>query len=184
MGSKKWEVGGQKSKHEALSLNGQKWEIRSSNFVKSEVWSLKYEVWSLKSEVWSLKSEVGSRKSEVGRPSSAFVVQVFIDDRSTIFCLTPVSAMVSIKISRRKFPRPRPGTSALLVLLRLTAVKLGGSLWFYNLGILGLTRKIRKCDGWHKVRNGTEYGRKYSHIFLTLPSPHPLPSFLPCLYTA
>ena len=67
----KWEVGGQKSKHEALSLNGQKWEMRSSNFVKPEVWSLEYEVWSLKSEVWSLKSEVG-------RPSSAFLVQVFI----------------------------------------------------------------------------------------------------------
>ena len=37
MGSKKWEVGGQKSNHAALSLNGQKSEIRSSNFVKSEV---------------------------------------------------------------------------------------------------------------------------------------------------
>ena len=35
--SKKWEVGGQKSNHAALSLNGQKSEIRSSNFVKSEV---------------------------------------------------------------------------------------------------------------------------------------------------
>ena len=158
--------------------------MRNPEFELCQVLSLKFEVWSLKSEVWSLKSEVGSRKSEVGRPSSAFVVQVFIDDRSTIFCLTPVSAMVSIQILRRKFPRPRPGTSALLVLLRLTAFKLGGSLWFYNLGILRLTRKIRKCDGWHKVRNGAEYGRKYSHIFLTLPSPHPLSSFLPCLYTA
>ena len=158
--------------------------MRNPEFELCQVWSLKFEVWSMKYEVWSLKSEVGSRKSEVGRPSSAFVVQVFIDDRSTIFCLTPVSATVSIKISRRKFPRPRPGKSALLVFLRLTAVKLGGSLWFYNLGILGLTRKIRKCNGWHKVRNGTEYGRKYSHIFLTLPSPHPLSSFLPCLYTA
>ena len=59
VGSKKWEVGGQKSNHAALSLNGQKSEIRISNFVKSEVWSLKYEVLSL--------------KSEVGRPSSAFV---------------------------------------------------------------------------------------------------------------
>ena len=37
VGSKKWEVGGQKSNHAALSLNGQKSEIRSSNFVKSEV---------------------------------------------------------------------------------------------------------------------------------------------------
>ena len=37
LGSKKWEVGGQKSNHAALSLNGQKSEIRSSNFVKSEV---------------------------------------------------------------------------------------------------------------------------------------------------
>ena len=101
------------------------------------------------------------------------------DDRSN-FCLTPVSAMVSMKISRGKFPLPRPGTNALLALLRLTAVKLGGSLLFYNLGILGLTRKSRKCDAWHKVRNETEYGRKYSHIFLTLPSPHPLSSFLPC----
>ena len=54
MGSKKWEVGGQKSNHAALSLNGQKSEIRSSNFVKSEVWSL---------------------KSEVGRPSGAFVLK-------------------------------------------------------------------------------------------------------------
>ena len=32
VGSKKWEVGGQKSNHAALSLNGQKSEIRSSNF--------------------------------------------------------------------------------------------------------------------------------------------------------
>ena len=58
VGSKKWEVGGQKSNHAALSLNGQKSEIQSSNFVKSEVWSLKYEVLSL------VKSEVGSQKSE------------------------------------------------------------------------------------------------------------------------
>ena len=35
--SGKWEVGGQKSNHAAFSLNGQKSEIRSSNFVKSEV---------------------------------------------------------------------------------------------------------------------------------------------------
>ena len=37
--SGKWEVGGQKSNHAALSLNGQKSEIRSSNFssLKSEV---------------------------------------------------------------------------------------------------------------------------------------------------
>ena len=41
VGSKKWEVGGQKSNHAAFSLNGQKSEIRSSNFVKSEVWSMK-----------------------------------------------------------------------------------------------------------------------------------------------
>ena len=50
MGSKKWEVGGQKSNHTALSLNGKKSEIWSSNFVKSEVWSLKYEVLRLKQE--------------------------------------------------------------------------------------------------------------------------------------
>ena len=37
VGSKKWEVGGQKSNHAAFSLNGQKSEIRSSNFDKSEV---------------------------------------------------------------------------------------------------------------------------------------------------
>ena len=60
-----WELGGQKSNQAALSLNGQKSEIRSSNFVKSEVWSLKYEVFSLKSEVGSRKLEVGSLKSEV-----------------------------------------------------------------------------------------------------------------------
>ena len=35
--SGKCEVGGQKSNHAAFSLNGQKSEIRSSNFVKSEV---------------------------------------------------------------------------------------------------------------------------------------------------
>ena len=63
MGSKKWEVGGQKSNHAALSLNGQKSEIRSSNFVKSEVWSLKYEVLSRKSEVGSQKSEDPPRLS-------------------------------------------------------------------------------------------------------------------------
>ena len=50
----------------ALSVNGQKSEIQSSNFVKSEVWSLKYEVGSRKPEVGSRKSEAGSRKSEVG----------------------------------------------------------------------------------------------------------------------
>ena len=77
--SGKWQV--RRSSHSALSLSGQKSEIRSAHFVKFEVWSLKYEVLSLKSEVWSRKSEVGSRKSEVGsrksevgRPSSAFVV--------------------------------------------------------------------------------------------------------------
>ena len=37
VGSGKWEVGGQKSNYAALSLNGKKSEIRSSNFVKSEV---------------------------------------------------------------------------------------------------------------------------------------------------
>ena len=37
VGSEKWEVGGQKSNHAALSLNGQKSEIRSSNFFKTEV---------------------------------------------------------------------------------------------------------------------------------------------------
>ena len=52
MGSKKWEVGGQKSNQAALSLNDQKSEIRSSNFVKFEV--------------WSLKTEVGSRKTLLG----------------------------------------------------------------------------------------------------------------------
>ena len=36
VGSKKWEVGGPKSYHAALSLNGNTSEIRSSNFVKSE----------------------------------------------------------------------------------------------------------------------------------------------------
>ena len=51
MGSRKWEVGGQKSNHAALSLNGQKSEIRSSNFVKSEVLSVNYKVLSLKSDV-------------------------------------------------------------------------------------------------------------------------------------
>ena len=63
VGSRKWEV--RRSSHSALSLSGQKSEIRSAHFVKFEVWSLKYEVLSLKSEVWSLKPEVGSRKSEV-----------------------------------------------------------------------------------------------------------------------
>ena len=33
----KWEVGSPKFKHAALSLNGQKSEIWSSNFVKSEL---------------------------------------------------------------------------------------------------------------------------------------------------
>ena len=61
--SKKWEVGGQKSNHAALSLNGQKSEIRSSNFDKSEVWSLKNEVLSPKCEVWSRKSEDPPRLS-------------------------------------------------------------------------------------------------------------------------
>ena len=37
VGSGKWEVGAQKSNHAALSPYGQKSEIRSSNFVKSEV---------------------------------------------------------------------------------------------------------------------------------------------------
>ena len=72
VGSKKWEMGGQKSKQEALSLNGQKWEIRSSNFVKSEVWSLKSEVLSLKSKVGSRKSEVRSRKTLLRFRSSSF----------------------------------------------------------------------------------------------------------------
>ena len=39
VGSKKWKEGGPKSYHAALSLNGKTSEIRSSNFVKSEVWS-------------------------------------------------------------------------------------------------------------------------------------------------
>ena len=43
VGSGKWKVGNPKTDHAALSLNGQKSEIRSSNFVKSQVWSLKYE---------------------------------------------------------------------------------------------------------------------------------------------
>ena len=72
MGSGKWEV--RRSNHSALSLNGQKSEIRCSHFVKSEVLSLKSEVKSRKSEVGSRKTEVGSQKSEVGRPSSAFVM--------------------------------------------------------------------------------------------------------------
>ena len=51
VGSEKWEVESGKwevlrSSHSALSLNGQKSEIQSSHFVKSEVWSLKYEVFS------------------------------------------------------------------------------------------------------------------------------------------
>ena len=71
VGSGKWEV--RRSSHSALSLNGQKSEIRSSHFVKSEVRSLKYEVLNLKSEIGSRKSQVGSLKLEVGRPSSAFV---------------------------------------------------------------------------------------------------------------
>ena len=66
MESKKWEVGGQKSNHAALSLNGKKSEIWSSNFVKSYVWSLKYEVLRLKSEVGSGKWEVRSRKTLLG----------------------------------------------------------------------------------------------------------------------
>ena len=47
-GSGKWEV--RRSSHSALSLNGQKSEIRSSHFVKYEVLSLKSEVRSQKSE--------------------------------------------------------------------------------------------------------------------------------------
>ena len=47
-------------------LNRQKSEIQSSNFVKSEVWNLKYEVWSRKSEVGSRKSEARSRKTLLG----------------------------------------------------------------------------------------------------------------------
>ena len=35
--SRNWELEGQKSNHAALSLNGQKSEIRSSKFVESEV---------------------------------------------------------------------------------------------------------------------------------------------------
>ena len=55
VGSRKWEVGSGKwevrrSNHSALSLNGQKSEIQSSHFVKSEVWSLKLEVGSQKLE--------------------------------------------------------------------------------------------------------------------------------------
>ena len=44
--SGKWEV--RRSSHSALSLNGQKSEIRSSHIVKSEVWSWKSEVRSRK----------------------------------------------------------------------------------------------------------------------------------------
>ena len=47
----------------------------------------------------------------------------YFDDSSSTLCWTPVSAMVSIKISRRKFSRPGPGTSALRMLERLTGVK-------------------------------------------------------------
>ena len=53
-GSGKWGVGSGRSEglasHSALSLNGQKSEIRSSHFVKHEVLSLKSEVRSQKSE--------------------------------------------------------------------------------------------------------------------------------------
>ena len=48
VGSGKWEV--RRSSHSALSLNGQKSEIRSSHFVKYEVLRLKSEVRSQKSE--------------------------------------------------------------------------------------------------------------------------------------
>ena len=37
--------------------------------------------------------------------------------------------MVSIKISRGKFPRPGPDTSALRMLVRLTAVKVAAVAW-------------------------------------------------------
>ena len=60
--------------HAALSLNGQKSEIRSSNALssrksevwRSDVWSRKLKVGSRKSEVESQKLEVGSWKLEVG----------------------------------------------------------------------------------------------------------------------
>ena len=62
--------------------------------------------------------------------------------------------------------------------------KLGGSLWFYNLGILGLRRDSRKCDEWHKVRNGVRIPKKILSYFLDSPqSPLSLQlSYL--LYTA
>ena len=112
VGSPKLEIGGRKSEvrrgksnHAALSLNGQKSEIRSSNFVWSEVWIMKSWVWNLKSEVWSRKSEVGSRKTEVGRPSSAFVVSRFArkvpsgEDRGETFSQ---ATMNLIKINERE----------------------------------------------------------------------------------
>ena len=49
--------------------------------------------------------------------------------------------MVSIKISRGKFPRPEPGTSALRMLLRLTAVNVEASL--LELEQLGMSRVLR-----------------------------------------
>ena len=61
--SGKWEVRSLTMQH---WLNRQKSEIQSSNFVKSEVWNLKYEVWSRKSEVGSRKSEARSRKTLLG----------------------------------------------------------------------------------------------------------------------
>ena len=61
--SGKWEVRSLTMQH---WLNRQKSEIQSSNFVKSEVWNLKYEVWSLKSEVGSRTSEARSRKTLLG----------------------------------------------------------------------------------------------------------------------
>ena len=51
-------MGGPTSNHAALSLNGQKSEIRSSNFVKFEV--------------RNVKSEVGSQKSEDSPPSAFY----------------------------------------------------------------------------------------------------------------
>ena len=55
--------------------------------------------------------------------------------------------MVSIKISRGKFPRPGPDTSALRMLGRLTAVKFKTykSLEAYNFMVSGFIMSIQGC---------------------------------------
>ena len=49
-------------------------------------------------------------------------IQCISDDRSTVYGLTPVSAIVFIKISRGNFPRQGPATGALPMRLRSTPV--------------------------------------------------------------